>query len=119
MRTPCVFRLTFLLPPALGLLVAPGRQQPCLHGCILTVGALGHVAIDGPSRERVFEQASRFLKANSKGRPGYAVAAHLLTPDPRDRGLRTGDSWSIIVGADVAFSPTALGPEIMPQEMAS
>jgi hypothetical protein len=108
MRTPCVFRLTFLLPPALGLLVAPGRQQPCLHGCVLTVEVLGHVTIEGPSKEAVFAQCRRFLAANSKGLPAYARAATLESPEP----WRGRDGWSIIVGAEVAFSPTALGPEI-------
>lgn len=111
MRTPSAYRLTFLLPPMLGLLVQPGRHSPCLHGCVLTIEGGGLVVIDGPSRERVFEQATRFLRVNSKGRPPYSVIATLATPDPRGR-----DGWSIIVGAEIAFSPTALRPTIMPAE---
>lgn len=111
MRTPSIFRLTFLLPPALSLLVQPGRHQPCLAGCVLTIARTGLVAIEGPSRERVFEQATRFLRVNSKGRPPYSVCATLCCLDARGR-----DGWSIIVGADVSFSPTSLPPEIMPQE---
>lgn len=119
MRTPSIYRLTFLLPGAISLLVQPGRHSPCLHGCILVIGPCGHVAIEGPSRERVFEQASRFLKVNSKGRPGYSVCATLESPAfvPDLIGCRGGrDGWSIIVGADIAFSPTSMPPEIMPPE---
>lgn len=112
MRTPTAFRLTFLLPPVLGLLVAPGRHQPCLHGCLLEIDRAGLVAIEGPSRERVFEQATRFLRVNGKGRPPYSVTATLSSPHPSGR-----DGWSIIVGAEIAFSPTALPPEIMPAEL--
>src|SRR5450631_3782474 len=120
MRAPTVFRLTFLLPPALGLLVAPGRHSPCLHGCMLVIGPCGHrarrlgrrktdvnallVAIEGPSKERVFEQTTRFLRANSKGRPAYAVPATLESPLP----WRGRDELSIVVGAEIAFSWTSM-----------
>lgn len=114
MRTPLVvWRLTFLLPPALGLLVAPGRHSPCLHGCVLAIDRAGVVAIEGPSRDRVFDQATRFLKVNSKSLPPYSAAATLWCPEPRGR-----DGWSIIVGAEIAFSPTAMAPTIMPVQLA-
>jgi hypothetical protein len=114
MRTPSVvWRLTFLLPPAIGLLAAPGRHSPCLHGCVLTIDRAGVVAIEGPSRECVFDQATRFLRVNSKGRPPYAVAASVYCPEPRGR-----DDWSIVVGAEIAFSRTSLPPQIMPEQRA-
>lgn len=106
-RDPGIYKLTFLLPPAIGLLAQPGRHQPCLHGCILAIGAAGVVTIEGPSRERVFDQATRFLRVHSKDRPPYSVAATLYCPEPRGR-----DGWSIIVGAEIAFSPTSLPPHI-------
>ena len=118
MRTPSVFRLTFLLPVELGLVVAPGRHCPCLHGCVLIIERSGLVAIEGPSRERVFAQADRFLRVNSKGRPAYSVCATLESPAFADGGRGGRDGWSIIVGAEIAFSPTALRPEILELEQA-
>lgn len=113
-RDPGIYKLTFLLPPAIGLMVQPGRHQPCLAGCVLVIGPCGHVAIEGPSRERVFDQATRFLKVNSKGRPAYSVAATLESPLP----CRGRDGWSIIVGAEIAFSPTSMPPTIMQEQRA-
>lgn len=108
---PDTYRLAFLLPPALVLLAQPGRHQPCLHGCVLKVSTYGLVLIDGPSRERVFEQASRFMRVVAKGRPPLSIPATLRAPCSRR------DGWSIIIGADVAFSPTSLSPHMAPAEM--
>lgn len=106
MRTDCPHRLTFLLPPALVLLAPVGRLQPCLHGCVLHVSEHGLVQIDGPAREQVFAQAIRFLRVVAKGRPPLAFPGTLRSPCGRR------DSWSIIVGADVAFSPTSIEPHM-------
>lgn len=101
-----------MLPPSLHLRVPSGRQSPCQHGCVLTVERSGLVTIEGPGRDALFEQARRFLRLHARGLPALSIAALLVTP-PRPGGGR--DSWSIIVGADVAFSPTAIEP-VIPRE---
>lgn len=104
-------RLTFLLPPALGL-VPPGRHQPCVHGCVLKIAPGGLVSIEGPSREQVFEQTRRFLRLQAKGRPPMTIAATLYTPVEIVRG--GPDPWTIIVNAEIAFAPTARGADVHP-----
>lgn len=104
------YRLTFLLPGLLALKVLPGRHQPCLHGCVLTVESLGRVVVTGRSREQLFEQTRRFLRVVAKGAGPLAIASVLETPLRHAPSGR--DGWSIIVGADVAFSPTSLKPDI-------
>jgi hypothetical protein len=103
MRTPTVYRLTFLLPPALGLMARPGRHSPCLHGCVLTIERDLLVSIDGPSRERVFDQAQRFLRVVTKGiATPNPIAAWLCSPCGRR------DGWSIIIRAEIAIVPTLI-----------
>lgn len=105
------YRLSFLLPPALAFSVAPGRHQPCLHGCVLNVHRDANVTIEGPSRERVFDQARRFLRLITKGMTQRQIDAVLYTP-PSD-GCRGGrDPWSIIVNAEVAIVPTAMPADL-------
>lgn len=99
---PGSFRLTFLLPA--GAKASPGTHQPSPDGCVLTV-TFPLAEILGPSREATFEHAARLLRVACRGQR-CAIAATLETPArPAVR-----DSWSIIVGADIAFSPTSLGP---------
>jgi hypothetical protein len=105
MSYPGSYRLVFLLPSRLLLMVQPGRHQPCLHGCVLTIDRRGLVTVTGSSRERVFDQAARFLKLICKGHGALSLAATLTQPGGRD-------GWSIIVGADVAFSPTSIEPHV-------
>jgi hypothetical protein len=101
-----------MLPAALYLRAEPGRHSPCLHGCVLTVESRGVVAIEGPSRDRIFDQAARFLRVVTKGAAAQSIAAVLQTPAlGRSPGGR--DGWSIITGARVAFSPTSLPPHII------
>lgn len=100
-------RLTFMLPDCLALLAPSGRHQPCVHGVVLNVERGGLVRLEGPSRETLFEQATRFLRVLAKGRPPLTVAANLWTP-----GLGGHDGWTITVNAGVSFSPTALGTVI-------
>jgi hypothetical protein len=99
---PDRYRLTFLLPA--GITADAGSHAPSPEGCLLHVGD-GLVVIVGPSREATFERATRFLRVVCRGRR-EAIAATLRMPDQ----LAGGDSWSIQVGADVAFSPTSLDP---------
>jgi len=106
------YRLTFILPEIISLAVQPGRHQPCLHGCVLTIERGGLVAIIGPSRQQTFDQAARFLKVHCKGRPAMSIAAVLDSPSKYCP--RGSDGWSIIVGAGIAFSPTAMEPHIIP-----
>lgn len=118
-----LYRLDFTLPPVIGL-VAPGRHHPCLHGCVLTVAPDGRVRVEGLSRERVFDQARRFLRIAARGHlPGrqgrpkaaspLSLIAVLTTPRQPHRGVPGGqDGWTIILGAEVAFAPTTLPPDI-------
>lgn len=102
---PGLYRLSFLLPA--GALACSGSHQPSPEGCLLHV-TFPLVDIAGPSREAVFEHATRFLRVSCRGRPPLSIAARLSTP-----GRTVGtDGWTIIVGADIAFSPTALDPHL-------
>lgn len=106
MREP--YRLAFSLPP---LIVVPqGRHQPCLHGCVLRIGPGGIVSIEGPSRELVFEQASRFLRIHLRNWPETSLAATLSTParDRFGRPFPRRDGWQIICGAKIAFAATSV-----------
>jgi hypothetical protein len=109
---PASYRLSFLLPK--GVSADPGRHRPSPDGCILTVaGPMAEIL--GPSREATFEHATRFLRVVCRGRPPLSIAAVLETPvQPAGR-----DSWSIIVGADVSFSPTALDPHFPREQKAT
>lgn len=108
---PGDYRLVFPLPR--WALVARGRHHPCLAGCILTVTSADQVEVTGPSRELVFDQAQRWLRAISRGRMPEALPAVLFTPRALGRGERGGqDSWTIIVDAGVCFAPTAMPVEV-------
>lgn len=109
-ESPEPFRLSFLLPAALILRVPPGRHQPCLAGCRLDVDRVGLAVILGPSPARVFDQAERFLQPHLRELPALAIAANLKFPGRIDGGKT--DHWTIIVGADIAFSPTPIEPYI-------
>lgn len=121
MREP--HRLRFLLPPVLSLVVTPGRHQPCIAGCLLVIERQKDLAflvmIEGPSREQVFEQARRFLRILAKGFGPLSIAAVLstpaqLAPDGAPQwSVRGGqDTWTIIVGAEIAFAPTSIPPDL-------
>ncbi|MCK1501476.1 hypothetical protein [Bradyrhizobium sp. 188] len=108
---PQSFKLTFLLPG--GAAVTPGFHQPAPDGCALDV-RWPLVEISGPSRRAVFDHATRLLRLSCRHLPPTAISAQLVTP-ARPAGR---DAWSIIVGADVAFSPTGLDPEFPRPELA-
>lgn len=101
---PEPLKLTFLLPD--GAAVTPGFHQPSPEGCALAV-AWPLIEISGPSRRAVLDQAARLLRLSCRHLPPLSIAAFLTTPG-RPAGR---DSLTIIVGADVAFSPTGLDPE--------
>jgi len=105
-------RLTFTLPRRLAFSVPAGRHQPCIAGCILKVDRDGQVVITGLSREQTFEQARRFLRIVAKGHGPLSIVAVLTTPArlTYERGGR--DGWSIIVGAEIAFTPTTIPPDL-------
>lgn len=103
------YRLLFRLPPALSLAVLPGRHTPCLHGCVLEIDPDLQVAIEGPSREQLFNQARRFMRVTARGHGPFIIAASLYTP----RGdLWAVDTWHIAVGAEVVIAATAVRPDI-------
>jgi len=101
---PAVLHWSFLLPrgidpgpPLEGVLAAPGCR-------LFVIPPL--VKINGFSREAVFEAATNHLR-ELKRQPGpHSIAATLKSPPP----VAGTDSWHIIVGADIAFSPTSLNP---------
>lgn len=112
---PGRYRLKFLLPH--GVNVVPG-QQPADSYCAIEMGYAGNVSITAPSREAAFELATKLLRqiwhenAELQTRPPIAIAAVLESPcaDRFNRPYAAKTSWSVIIGADVAFSPTAILP---------
>ena len=103
------YRLSFLLPASMILLVPEGRHQPCLAGCVLIVKR-GQITIEGPSRDRVFDQARRFFRVHARKLPPLTIVATLNSPSgyvPRGR-----DGWSIVINSDVTFAPTTIHPNI-------
>jgi len=106
---PGSYSLSFLLPAAAGV-PDSGSHQPSPIGCQLRV-TLPMVEISGPSREAVLNHTATFLRAlRRRSRQPFSITAVLATP-ARPSGF---DSWSIIIGADVAFSPTSLDPYFPP-----
>src|SRR5437764_1421876 len=115
---PASHLLTFLLPG--GARRDAGLIIDSPHGCIAQIGKIGLVSVFGPSREVVMDQAARILTVACRGLPQpLCVAATLYSlhrygrqNDGRDWLELPGpaDGWTIIVGAEVAFSPTALDP---------
>lgn len=102
------YRLTFLLPETMLLIVPEGRHQPCLAGCLLIVDR-GVVMIEGGARQSVFDQARRFFRAHARKLPAFIRSAVLETPR-RDGGGR--DNYIITVNSDVTISPGAIEPDI-------
>jgi hypothetical protein len=102
---PGSFELSFLLPRGVAAAWADGRFYFGLGCRVRVISPL--VEIAGPSREAVFECASNVLRESwEEGWGPISIAATLVSPPP----VSGSDSWSIIVGADVAFSPTSLDP---------
>ena len=87
-----------------GICADSGSHAPSDLGCSMRVLA-PLVKISGPSREAVFEHATRLLRVSCRGRGPLSIAATLVSPLP----VSGTDRWSISVGADVAFAPTSLG----------
>lgn len=98
---PASYRLMFLLPKGAS---AVGTKTASA-GCEIHVSP-PMVSICGPSRERVFDLATGLIVHACQGLPPLSIAAILVSPPP----VSGSDSWSIIVGAGVAFSPTSLDP---------
>jgi hypothetical protein len=116
--SPGTYRFTFTLPRELVPAIPRGRHQPCLEGCVLTITGKFLVAIEGPSRERVFDQARRFLRIVCKDGPAVSLPATLETPlrDRFQRPIPGRDSWSIIINAQIAFSPGSLPPDLLDEQ---
>lgn len=96
------YRLTFMLPAALQLSVLPGRHQPCVAGCVLNIERQ-LVTIDGPSRDRVLDQARRFVKTAGKGHGAFELKAVLRSPPERRGDLGGRDSLTILHDSEVAI----------------
>jgi nucleotide-binding universal stress UspA family protein len=100
------------------LLVPEGRHQPCLASCVLNVKQ-GVVTIEGPSRQRVFDQARRFFRAHARKLPALQIAA--IVEQPRFGDTPAGmlreraaarDAWTIVINSDVTFTPSGIDPDI-------
>lgn len=90
--SPGSYRLSFALPRDWRL--SYGGPQPAANGCLLTI----------QHRDAVFEDAAALFRSVLQMAPGpLSIAATLETPHGKD-------TWSIILRADVAFSPTSLDP---------
>lgn len=118
---PASHLLTFLLPKAAAAVPIPPGGWP--FGCVVEFGRVGLVSLMGPSREAVMLVGAELLRVACQHLPALSIAARLYTLPPAARGdgrdwlhVSSGyggvDTWSIIVGAEVAFSPTSLDPYI-------
>lgn len=101
MRTPATHRLSFLLPPGVAF---GGRCPPSRFPCIVDAKFAPLIAIVGWSRGAVFDQAALLLAEACRGIGQLTIAASLQSDGAYD-------GWSIILNAEVAFAPTALGAE--------
>jgi hypothetical protein len=108
---PVTYRLTFVLPAG-ALAVQSGIFSGWVQGCELVIAG-PFIAITGPSRERVQEQAARLLRVSCQKLRAVSIEALLETPPPG--GGR--DGWTIIVNADIAFAPTGLGATFPPASL--
>jgi hypothetical protein len=109
MRSPPRYVLQFALPADFRL--SYDGPQPMAGGSLFEAFH-SQVTISGPSREAVFDDAAVMFRAVlTMTRSPVSVAARLQTPSG-------ADSWSIILGADVAFSPTSLDPHFPRQVVA-
>lgn len=104
-------RLTFMLPPQLGL-VAPNTYPPSADGCRLIVDAAGLVHVTGPTRLQIFDHVTRFLRSIGRKRVPTVITAVLNSPPGYWPGHGGRDTWSIAVDADVVFAPTGQGLEL-------
>ncbi|MCC6172048.1 MAG: hypothetical protein IT481_08470 [Gammaproteobacteria bacterium] len=101
------YRLTFRLPPVLALVPA-GRHHPCVADTILEIDRDGVVTVTGPSRDRLFEQVRRWLAPIARGHGPLTMTGTVVTP-PGAAGARGGrDTWTIITGVAVAFTPATI-----------
>ncbi len=101
---PGSFDLSFLVPRAVLLGIARAEIS-ATRGCSIEL-ELPLIRIRGDSREAVFDAASDLVRHIPGSNQPLSIAAILHTPE-RPSGF---DRWSIIIGADVAFSPTGLDP---------
>jgi hypothetical protein len=85
-----------------GILAVRGGNRD--NGCAIEVDP-PLVRIRGDSREAVFDTAAEVVRTLPGSRP-LSLSGILHSP-ARPSGF---DRWTIIVGAEVAFSPTALDP---------
>lgn len=110
--------LTFLLPKGARAVMTPSQGWP--HGCLVNPGRTALVSIMGPSREAAFEAAGRIAQGACAGLGAQSISVRLYSFPPEERtdgrdwlfvsSQRGGvDGWTMIVGAEVAFAPTALG----------
>ena len=123
--------LTFLLPKGARRVVPPNAMSDSgwPYGCLVDVGRISLISIMGPSREAAFETAGLIVRESCQGLGARSISVRLYTFPPEDRcdgrdwllvGSGPGgvDGWTLIVGAEVAFAPTALGATFPEFEMA-
>lgn len=110
--------LTFLLPAGSRRVDAPAGGWPPQF--MVELGRAGLVTIMGPSRDAIFDVAASVARQACAGLPEQSIAIRVYArPIERESATRDWlhvsteslgavDGWSMIVGAEVAFSPTAL-----------
>jgi hypothetical protein len=107
-------RLSFVMPSALRQPAAVRGPFGPFDGCTLEVNRAGLVVIEGPSRERVQDLASRYLRVVARdviaGEKPPLVIPSIIRTYHEGKGAPGRDSWQIIVGADIAFAPTGIEP---------
>jgi hypothetical protein len=106
----CPMRATFLLPEGAALGDAVDRCLPLDFECELDLHGAGLILAGGPSRQALFAALAPFLQVLCTGIYPQSIAVTLSSADAH--GVTVRDRWSVIVGANVAFCPGGLGPEI-------
>jgi hypothetical protein len=106
------FVLSFLLPD--GVTADSGSFFAAADRCTLKIDRGCFVEIRGPSREAVFDRAATLLRGACRGHGPKSILALLTTPGRAFSASSAGgrDDWTIIIGADIAFAPTAIDPHL-------
>ena len=110
-REAPTFTFTFTLPPELRLAAPAGHHQPGIAGCELTVDSRGQVAVEGNSPDHAQESPRLREHLLARGYGPLETAATLrvnaLAPEQVIYEPGGGDSWSIVIGADVVIAAAA------------
>lgn len=109
-------RATFLLPEGAALADAIDTCLPLDFGCELELHGAGLVLVGAHSREALFLGLAPFLVVLCAPIRPQSIAITVSTTRAQDGGPAR-DSWTVIVGANIAFCPSRL-PPLIPQSIA-